>query len=249
MPVDLPERSPLHLAVVLDKSGSMSGAHWMKPSDAVQMVEKLFDTDQVSVIEYDNTINTLVPYSPSLKISRQSFAIQSIQSGGSTNLFGGWDAGRKQLVPYVADNVLSRVLLLSDGQANIGLQSPDEILPHCQQALEQGVSTSTYGLGRNFNEDLMVEMANNGGSTYYGETADDLAEPFAEEFDMLNALCQKHAASRFKVKASRKVLNSQEKIIAVRTSDLSYASGGGKEISVTSSVATVMVQKWICTRQ
>ena len=230
MPVDLPERSPLHLAVVLDKSGSMSG----RPLDeakrcAVQMVEKLSDTDQVSVIEYDNTINTLVPLQP-ISQNKQAILrkIQSIQSGGSTNLFGGWDAGRKQLVPYVADNVLSRVLLLSDGQANIGLQSPDEILPHCQQALEQGVSTSTYGLGRNFNEDLMVEMANNGGgSTYYGETADDLAEPFAEEFDMLNALCAKNIFFSIQSEGHQvKVLNSQLLKVeeAVRTSDLSYAS-------------------------
>ena len=74
----------------------------------------------------------------------------------------------------------------------------------------------------------MVEMANNGGgSTYYGETADDLAEPFAEEFDMLNALCAKNIFFSIQSEGHQvKVLNSQLLKVeeAVRTSDLSYAS-------------------------
>lgn len=230
MPTDLPERSPLHLAVVLDKSGSMCGG----PLDeakrcAVQMVEKLSDKDQVSIIEYDNGVNTLVPLQP-VSENKQAIIrqIQSIQSGGSTNLFGGWDAGRHQLQSHVADNVLSRVLLLSDGQANVGLIEVEQILPHCQEALGQGVSTSTYGLGRNFNEDLMVEMANSGGgSTYYGATANDLAEPFAEEFDMLNALCAKNIFFSLQSEEHEvKVLNAQLLKVgqAVRTSDLPYES-------------------------
>jgi Ca-activated chloride channel family protein len=55
---------------------------------------------------------------------------------------------------------------------------------------EEGVSTSTYGLGRNFNEELMIRMATAGrGNSYYGQTAEDLIDPFREEFDLLQALC------------------------------------------------------------
>jgi Ca-activated chloride channel homolog len=53
-----------------------------------------------------------------------------------------------------------------------------------------GVSTSTYGLGNSFNEDLMIGMARHGhGSSYFGQTAADLMDPFREEFELLNALC------------------------------------------------------------
>ena len=53
-------------------------------------------------------------------------------------------------------------------------------------AADEGITTSTYGLGHDFNEDLMVQMAASGlGQGYYGETADDLADPFREEFELL----------------------------------------------------------------
>ena len=62
----------------------------------------------------------------------------------------------------------------------------------CQNYANKGVSTSTYGLGQSFNEDLMVGIATSGnGSSYYGETAADLKEPFMEELSLLNAICAK----------------------------------------------------------
>ena len=229
-PSDLPERTPLHLALVLDRSGSMSGRPLTEAKRcAAQVVEKLGDKDKVSVVIYDNKVHTLVP----LQVASENRAqvirkIHSVQSGGSTNLYGGWEAGKDQLVEAVSDDVISRDLLLSDGQANVGRKHPEEVLPSCQEALEQGISTSTYGLGRNFNEDLMVEMANSGGgSTYYGQTADDLEEPFNEEFDMLRALCAKDV--HFSLQSDHhgvKVLNTQLlKVDAgVRTSPLAYES-------------------------
>ena len=89
---------------------------------------------------------------------------------------------------------LARVILLSDGNANVGeITDTAGIAALCAQAAERGVTTSTYGLGRDFNEELMVEMAKRGGGNhYYGDTAADLFEPFAEEFDFISALCARH---------------------------------------------------------
>ena len=93
-----------------------------------------------------------------------------------------------------AQAALARVILLSDGNANVGeITDPAGIAALCAQAAERGVTTSTYGLGRDFNEELMVEMAKRGsGNHYYGDTAADLFEPFAEEFDFISALCARH---------------------------------------------------------
>jgi Ca-activated chloride channel homolog len=67
---------------------------------------------------------------------------------------------------------------------------PLRFSPQCRDLARAGVTTSTYGLGDGFNEELMIGMARHGqGSSYYGQTADDLMDPFREEFALLNALC------------------------------------------------------------
>jgi Ca-activated chloride channel family protein len=122
-------------------------------------------------------------------------ALSQIHSGGSTNLHGGWQAGAPMACCRPpAEAALARVILLSDGNANVGeITDTTAIAALCAQAAERGVTTSTYGLGRDFNEDLMVEMAKRGGGNhYYGDTAADLFEPFAEEFDFISALCARH---------------------------------------------------------
>jgi Ca-activated chloride channel family protein len=117
-------------------------------------------------------------------------AIRQIDEGGSTNLHGGWEQGARTLAPHTTDGVTSRVILLSDGCANHGLTDPDAIYAECADLARAGVTTSTYGLGSSFNEELMIGMARHGqGSSYYGRTADDLMDPFHEEFALLNALC------------------------------------------------------------
>ena len=86
-------------------------------------------------------------------------------------------------------HALSRVLLLSDGGANHGLSDPEEIANRVAAMAQAGVSTSTYGLGGHFNEHLMIGMGRAGrGNHYYGATAEDLEDPFREEFDLLRAL-------------------------------------------------------------
>ena len=140
---------------------------------------------------YDDEVDTLVPAVP-LADGREVVrrAIRGIASGGSTNLHGGWHQGVATLLPYVSPRTVSRVILLSDGCANAGLVDPQAIWAQCVEFAGAGVGTSTYGLGSGFNEDLMIGMARSGhGTSYYGESADDLMDPFREEFDLLNALC------------------------------------------------------------
>ena len=120
-----------------------------------------------------------------------------------TNLHGGWFQGAETLAPHTKDDVTSRVILLSDGCANHGLTDPDQIYAQCADLARAGVSTSTYGLGHGFNEELMIGMARHGqGSSYYGQTADDLMDPFREEFELLNALCARRL--RLEIAAGRR---------------------------------------------
>jgi len=96
--------------------------------------------------------------------------------GSNTDLHGGWRDGANTLGD-VAGSGLKRVILLSDGQANEELTNPVDIAAQSAEWAARGITTSTYGLGKCFNEELMVAIARSGGGNhYYGDTADDLME-------------------------------------------------------------------------
>lgn len=190
-PAERPKRNPLHLSLVIDRSGSMSGQPLAEAKRCAEFVlDGLQPTDRLSVVAYDDHAETLVP--AVLLNDKESVrrAIRQVDDQGCTNLHGGWLQGAETLAPHTKEEITSRVILLSDGCANRGLVDPDGIYEQCADLARAGVTTSTYGLGRSFNEELMIGMARHGqGSSYYGQTADDLMDPFREEFELLNALC------------------------------------------------------------
>lgn len=185
------ERGPYHLSLVIDRSGSMSGVPLVEALRCAQhIVGSLAPTDVASLIAFDDRVDTLVPAGPVGNCKLLQAALSSVHSGGQTNLHGGWDAGALTLKADAGKAALARVILLSDGNANAGrTTNTAEIAAFCAAAAEEGVTTSTYGLGPSFNEELMVEMAKQGGgNSYYAETAADLFGPFAEEFDLISSL-------------------------------------------------------------
>jgi len=180
---------PKRLALVVDRSGSMSGQPLAEALRCVEHIAaRLGPQDQLAVVTYDDQVQMLQPRAtvnlPALKAS-----LATVTEGGSTDLFAGWQAGAKALADGPV-NAISRVLLLSDGCANHGLTEPEDILPAVTRSADQGIATTTVGLGRGFNEDLMIAMARTGrGQQYYGQRATDLHDSFDEELQLLQALC------------------------------------------------------------
>lgn len=195
---------PKRLSLVVDRSGSMSGQPLAEALRcAMHIARHLTPQDQVSLVVYDDQVQVLQPLAAATAqtIERMQSQADLVDSGGSTALFDGWDAGARQLVDAgdvagaadSARNSLSRVILLSDGQANHGLVDIAQIEQHCRRMAERGVTTTTVGLGRGFNEDLMIAMAHaGGGQQYYGQTAEDLFDSFDEELALLQATCLRH---------------------------------------------------------
>lgn len=184
------QRPPQALALVIDRSGSMSGRPLEEAKRCAEYVlSKLRPSDAVALVKFDNRVQRLWPAAPLGDGAPQRAAIAGIHAGGNTNLHGGWKEGADTLAD-VAGQGLKRVILLSDGQANEGVTDANEIAAQCAAWAAKGVTTSTYGLGNSFNEELMVAMARaGGGNHYYGDTADDLMEPFQQELELLGNLC------------------------------------------------------------
>jgi Ca-activated chloride channel family protein len=184
------QRPPQSLALVIDRSGSMSGRPLEEAKRCAEYVlGKLRPTDAVALVQFDNRVQRLWPAAPLGDGAPQRATIAGIHAGGNTNLHGGWKEGADTLVD-VSGQGLKRVILLSDGQANEGMTDAAEIAAQCAEWATKGVTTSTYGLGNRFNEELMVAMARaGGGNHYYGDTADDLMEPFQQELELLGNLC------------------------------------------------------------
>ena len=183
-------RPPQSVALVLDRSGSMGG----KPLDEAKrcadyVIGKLRPVDSLAIVSFDNRVQRHWPAVPVNSGIPQRAASSGTEAGGSTNLHGGWIEGVVALSGVTGQSV-KRVILLSDGQANEGLTDSVELAELCRRWASEGVTTSTYGLGDNFNEDLMVSMARaGGGNHYYGNTAEDLMEPFQQELELLGNLC------------------------------------------------------------
>ena len=177
----------LNLSIVLDRSGSMGGQPLFEAKQAaIMMVNKMRPSDQISVVAYDDRADLIVP--STLCNNKQAIitAIQNIYEGGLTNLHKGWLMGAEQVAMKKAAKSINRVLLLSDGNANEGLTDVSELKNQCSRLAETNITTSTYGLGSSFNEELMIKMAGAGlGHSYYGQTSTDLMDPFNEEFETL----------------------------------------------------------------
>lgn len=227
-----PPREPLSIALVLDRSGSMSGQPLAEARACARtIVDRLEPRDHVAVFAFDDHVECFAPPMPASQRTLLHDAIERIVEGGSTDLHGGWRAGADALAAIGGHAGLRRVVLLSDGGANAGTTDLETITGQCRDLAHAGVSTSTYGLGRSFNEELMQAMARTGrGNAYYGETSADLADPFAEEFDLLSSLCAREpvlkvsAPEGFAVRMRNDYEPAGDAPNAWRLPDLAYAS-------------------------
>ncbi len=187
------ERIPANIAIVLDKSGSMQGDKlYHAKKAAIMAINRLGTNDIVSVVSYDSRVNVVVPATKASDTARIARSIQQIEASGNTALFAGVSKGSQELRKFLDMNKVNRVILLSDGLANVGPSTPNELGKLGLSLAKEGISVTTIGLGLGYNEDLMTQLAGfSDGNHAFVENAEDLAKIFQYEFgDVLSVVAQ-----------------------------------------------------------
>ncbi len=176
-------RKPLNLSLVIDHSGSMAGDKLDYTRQAAQfLVQNLSSRDTLSIVLYNNRVETLIAPAPVQHKDNINQRIERIKSGGTTNLSGGWLEGLNNVAVHLQPDYLNRVILMTDGLANRGITETERLVAIGKQKYASGISTTTMGLGDDFNEDLLITIANaSGGAFYFIESPEVAPSIFQEE--------------------------------------------------------------------
>jgi Ca-activated chloride channel family protein len=172
----------INLCIVIDRSGSMAGEKLEQAKKScVDIYESLNSNDRLTVLAFDDEVLSVVnPQTPPNLVKER---VMALESGGSTNLSKGWYLGLLDLQTYTTDKHLNRLILLSDGQANQGEQKPSILGAESSRARnEMGITTSTIGIGTDFQEDILATLANESGGRFWFIGEFGIEDIIKEEF-------------------------------------------------------------------
>jgi Ca-activated chloride channel family protein len=195
------ERSPLRLALVLDRSGSMAGGKLdTAKRAALAVLDRLTARDTLAVVIFDSRIDVLQPaVAVTLAAkARVRAALAPVQPRGSTALHEGWLTGCHAIAADSADAGwgLARCFLLTDGLANVGETDPETIATQAADIRERtGIGTSTFGIGADYDERLLGPMAVAGGGQFHHlRSPEEIAHTFVGELGELLAVAAHHVS-------------------------------------------------------
>jgi Ca-activated chloride channel family protein len=182
--IDDSQRKDAMLTFVIDISGSMTDQNRlpMVKQALGLLVEQLRPTDQVAIVVYSDDTRIVLEHTSAQEHDRIMNAIESLQTEGSTNVEDGLRLGYQIAGQHFDTDAINRVILCSDGVANVGATGPDSIRAVIRDYQAQGIYLSTIGFGMgNYNDYLMEQLADDGNGNYaYVDTLDEANRVFVE---------------------------------------------------------------------
>ena len=176
------EKSPVNLALVIDRSGSMGHGSLEAACQAARSIaESLEETDRLSIVTFDHQAEVLLEALAMDAEGRRlaTEGISRIHTGGCTDLSRGWFEGARCVANLIDTGEASegRVLILSDGHANEGICDPVALLEHAREMAQRGVMTSAVGIGAGYSPLQLDALAEGGrGRLHDAESPQDIVD-------------------------------------------------------------------------
>jgi Ca-activated chloride channel homolog len=177
-------RPPVNVSLVIDRSGSMTGRKIEQAKEAaILALSRLSRQDRVSVVAFDHRVEVPVPAGPFENFDEMKRRIDAIHPGGQTAIYAAVRQAGQSVGEAVSPEHVSRVILMSDGQANVGPSSPADLEALGRELGGHGIAVTTIGLGLDYSEELMTRLAlASDGNHAFVENPEQLADIFNKEF-------------------------------------------------------------------
>ena len=178
------DRKDAKLTFVIDVSGSMNRENRLElvKQALTLLVDQLRPTDEIGIVIYGSTAGVVLPHTRNVNREHILAAIHSLSPGGATNAEHGLRLGYELALQNFGPDYINRVILCSDGVANVGQTGPDAILTEIGNYVKEGILLTTVGFGMgNYNDILMEQLANKGNGSYaYVDTLKEAERVFVE---------------------------------------------------------------------
>ncbi|MBZ4372578.1 VWA domain-containing protein [Corallococcus interemptor] len=202
-------RTPVNLAVVIDRSGSMSGYKLQQAKQAARhLVSLLRDEDRLAIVHYGSDVKSL-PSLPATAGNRERMLqfIDGIWDDGGTNISAGLSVGRTQLASAMGGAAtVNRLILMSDGQPTEGVSDEEGLKNVVREIRASGITVSSIGVGTDFNEDLMQAFAEYGAGAYgFLEDASKLSTLFQRDLQQATTAVARNVELSFELPPGTKL--------------------------------------------
>ncbi|MEZ4322691.1 MAG: von Willebrand factor type A domain-containing protein [Myxococcota bacterium] len=179
------ERKPVHLTFLADVSGSMNSPDKLGLAKQAlhTLVDNLGPEDTVALATYAGSERIVLEPTYTTRKAQIHEAIDNLSSGGGTAMGSGMELAYRMASESYLHGAENRVIVLSDGDANIGRTSHDEILRTVEHYAEEGITLTTVGFGMgNYKDTMMEQLANKGdGNYFYLDSYKEAAKVFGED--------------------------------------------------------------------
>lgn len=176
---------PVNLVFLIDVSGSMSSRDKLPlaQSSLKLLTEQMRAQDSISIVTYSGTTSVALPATSGDQKAKILAAIESLNAAGSTNGEDALKLAYRQAEQGMKKNGINRIMMLTDGDFNVGISDVDEMLNLVKANRDRGISLSTVGFGRgNLNDYMMEQMADNGNGNYsYIDSLTEAKKVFSDE--------------------------------------------------------------------